>query len=462
MAGQMTEAEFQKAIQAARAKKIAKGVTINPQLLPSTSQEPNTKEVKTKLLTAGSSKYRDLDDVSVGKLTSSRWSDNDLNTIHVYRVTRLSAAKCITLGGQLIASLENGNISSHTADICLALALSLAKPAVNNFEWLLDPITGEMGISTPFNQPDVSDVGGGLSATETAMMQRAREKLPGATTEEEINRFTSIIRRLEAKEKGSAENLQAINEFAATSYCFLAAFIMKLNGKSEDSFIESLQMMRLRYSAWYEGESTVLRSFNPSMDTVRALRVVFTRRPELLSTWILTIAYNENKVAPLTITQQGLLNYLACQQYAYYGMHAYTLLLSIHEATGLKLGTLLKEMDCPVTRAGVRAAFDLIKDHEITSKFPNRKTYFRYARVWNSKYFSALQSSNCTTLVYVTAKVSKITSSQKAGGDPLEIYAIKNMDDVIKARLDKVATRLASMILDTMLIDEESGSAWNV
>nr|DBA37067.1 TPA_asm: N [Morinda alphacytorhabdovirus 1_Mor] len=408
-----------------------------------------------------SNKYSDVDELNVGKLTSLPWKDSELSKVHIYRVERATSAKCLALGSQLLSMFETGNITTATADICLTLAVSLSKPATDHFEWLLDPIKHDTGNSVPFTQPETADIVRGLSALEASMMQRARDKLSSASDDAERAKYQTVIRNLEAKEAGaSTEKMPVVNESDASAYCFLAAFIMKLNGKAEESFIESLNMMKMRYAAWYEGDPNLLKNFSPTIESLRALRVIFTRRPELLSTWILTVAENENKPLPLTTTQQGLLNYLACQQYSYFGMHAYTLILSIHEATGLKLGSLLREMDCPVTRSGVMAAFDIIKEHEITSKNPNRKTYFRYARVWNSKYFSALQSSNCTTLVYVAAKVAKMTSAQRTGGDPMEIYAIKNMDEVVRTRLDEVAMKMASMVLDTMLVDSESGNAW--
>ncbi|ATS17308.1 nucleocapsid protein [Cabbage cytorhabdovirus 1] len=459
MTSQKTEQQLQDEIQRIRMERARKGKNIEagPSNVP-----PPVKPRTVLPKQTSNQRYLEIDSVSVGKLTSVPWSDTELSKIPIYRVNAINAAKCLTLGRTVFENLNAGTVTAALADMCLALAVSLPKPALATFEHLLTPIPATIGTGVAFNQPEVNDAAPSLTATQQMALNRARERLQTETDAERQADLQRTIDRLEQQVNGERVNAPAnhVNESDATAYCFLAAFIMKLNGKAEDAFQEGIAKMKIRYPAWYEGGSQVLLNFNPTLETLKALRTIFNRRPEILSTWVMTVAVNENREGVMLPTHQGLLNYLVCQQYSYFGMHAYSLLLSIHEATGIKLGQLLREMDCPITRAGVMAAFDLIKNHEITSKNPARTTYFRYARVWNSNYFRALQSSNCTTLVYVAAKVAKITSAQKVGGDPMEIYALKNIDEVMLTRLNKVAAKMSELILTAMMEDEIAGVAW--
>ncbi|DBA36954.1 TPA_asm: N [Baccharis alphacytorhabdovirus 1] len=425
-------------------------------------QQQNTQQQTVKILGV-SNKYAEVSSANTGKLASLAWKDSELSKVHIYRVDVLSAAKCITLGQRLTNALKSGLITSTTGDICLTLALSLAQPGVSGFYPMLHPIPNTIGSTVAFSMPDGLQEASTMSKTAKAKLLLARKNLKKTDlSAEDRAKYEEIVANLEAQEHGtgSSTSVPVIRESDAVAYCYLAAFLMKLAGKDESMFLESLTSMAMRYAAWYDGATSLLTDFKPSVEALKTLRMVFNRRPEILSTWILTVAGNENREGELPQTHQGLLNFLAGQQYAYTGMHAYKLLLDIHEASGIPYSDLLAGFDCPITRNGIMEVLVLIRDHEITKANPDRTTYFRYARVWNPKYFMALQSSNCKTLVYVTAKVAKLIGAQKAGGDPTEIMAIKNLDKMMRDRLDIVAEKMANSIFDVMLHDNESGTAW--
>ncbi|DBA37028.1 TPA_asm: N [Geum alphacytorhabdovirus 1] len=411
----------------------------------------------------GTKEFDNLDSVSVGKRTSDVWNDTHLSQINIYPVGQISSTEIISLGEAMIKSITTGTATSSTVDICLTLAVSLGKPAEASFSPMLSEPPEDQGSKLPWVVPDSTKV---AKTTELSGMQKralsmAKTKLTTETDEAKKKTLEETIKRLEDQEAGiiASQTQPTRSTDDANAYCFMAALLLKLYSKSVESFMKGLESWKTRFAAWYDSSSSKITEFKPTESHITGFRTILARRPEIWSTWVWWVSYNENAKS-LLITQQGLLNYVACQQYAYSGMHAYSLLVDIHEKTGMTFGKLLQYLNCPITRNGVRVAADIIRNHEITSKNASRTTYFRYSRIWNPKYFSALQSSNCRTLLYVTAKVNKMVSTQGQGGDPMEIYALKDMDEAITKRLDVVATTLAERIIDHMLVDEESGDVW--
>ncbi|DBA37022.1 TPA_asm: N [Garlic alphacytorhabdovirus 1] len=433
-------------------------VSAENQLLGSLSQQ---KPVKQPIKRSENTTYDELNAIGVGKTASAVWKDSMLDSINCYDVKQINAANIIMLGKELIRHMNGGDINSITADICLVLAVSIPKPASTVFEHMLEALPPNIGKKLTFNQPTPGPKE--LSKLQRTRLEKFRELLGLETEEEKRKALQDQIDALEAQERGEgvSTNTNDTRDTDAASYCFLAAILLKLYSKSAESMINSLATIKGRFSAWYDGAPTALDAITFSDANLSTLRLVFARRPELMATWTLWAAYNENRTQnPLLQTHQGLLNYLACQLFSYMGMHAYSLIIDIHEKTGVKFGQLLKELDCPHTRASVRTVFEVIRDHEVTTAHPNRKTYFRYARSWDPKFFGSLQSSNCKTLVYVVASVNKKLAAQGSAGDPLEIYAIKDLDPLLVTRLEEVAVRLSNKILDQMLQDEMTGSSW--
>ncbi|DBA37162.1 TPA_asm: N [Primula alphacytorhabdovirus 1] len=409
--------------------------------------------------------YDAVDDVTVGRRATMKWNDLDLSKVTCYDLKQLSAGQMISLGKSLVSQIASGSINSVTIDLCLALAVSIPTPATSKFGHMLIPPAENMGKRIALDQPVTSAAASkGLSAIQKKTLARSKEAQESETNADKLAALEKIISNLEAQESGdsSAEDPSVSDESEASAYGFLAAILIKLCAKTAESFIEGLPRVRDRFAAWYDTKSTVLKTFNPSENALNTLRTGFGRRPEVLSTWILWVACNENRAEKMMVTQQGLLTYLAGQQFSYPGMHAYTLLIEIHEQTGIKFGQLLREMDCPATRSAVKETLEIIRDFEVTKMHPNRTTYFRYARNWDPKYFGTLQSTHCKTLVYVAASVCKKISAQGEKGDPTEIYAIKTLDATLKARLEAVADRMAHKIIDQMLVDAQSGESWTI
>ncbi|UTQ50590.1 MAG: nucleocapsid [Cirsium cytorhabdovirus 1] len=156
---------------------------------------------------------------------------------------------------------------------------------------------------------------------------------------------------------------------------------------------------------------------------------------------------------------RGMLEYLGLQVFSYQGMHALTQVLALHQLSKIPLRDLLMELDSPLTRDGLKEIANIIRNHERTNRAPDRTTYFRYARVWDTKYFAQLQSKTCIPLLYVAA-VAVRDASPNASSDPTQIYALQNIGATMKQALDRVAAEITKFVVEKSYSDARSGKAW--
>ncbi|KAK2639659.1 hypothetical protein Ddye_027454 [Dipteronia dyeriana] len=232
---------------------------------------------------------------------------------------------------------------------------------------------------------------------------------------------------------------------------------MRLHARRPDSFIKSIKGMQERFKGWYAAGHNVIDSFELEESMANSIKHAFERRPEVISTWVMWVAYNENETDTGNINK-GLMEYLSGQVFQYTRMHAVTLTLAIQKETKCDMAFLLRQLNCPMTREAVQAIDHLLQNHELVKEKPGRKTYFRYARVWDSGYFWELQSKNCPQLVYVVAKTLKNVLPTGASSDPTKIYCIKDMWEVMKKRLDGVTTNLSELLISLNAADNQSRS----
>lgn len=413
------------------------------------------------------SHYDCVNSVTVNtKGVSKVWSDNALRDITVYDVKKIRHGEIIAFGRSLVRQLTTTDITAVTADTCLVLAVSLVKPNSPLRESLLNNIPEDIGRKIPFTMPNPASPASRIEVA-AATVQRLKQQME-KTDQSARNALASALETSEKRLNDltigkSTEGEEAASETShheAQAYCYLAACLLKLYGKTEESFLTAWQSYKDRYASWHDDRSEMLSSLSITAEKLKTLRSVLGRRPDICSTWILWVAYNENENTTLLKTERGLLQYLACQMFSYTGMHAYNLMVQIHMTSQISIGRLLRELDCPATRTSVLAMRDIVRDFEVTGVNPNRKTYFRYARVWDSGFFDRLQTSNCKMLTYVTAKTCKMLSNQGEAANPTNIYAIKDLDSAMTEKLDTVANNLFNLIMRETTKDEESGSVW--
>lgn len=422
----------------------------------------NKKQQPKPEVTQVASKYDVINDVKVSLSAQAKlWDDKDTAGIITYDVKQLSARDISSYGHGFVTRLGTGQLTSSDVDICLAMAVSLPKPGISEFTPLLTPPEAQYGKKIPFLLPEASNVNVNEQQREI-QIRLYQNRIDKAANEEEKQKAMEKMAELEQRKETNSpvQDAGEISTAEASAYAYMAAYLMRLCGKLATSFSNSWEKSKERYKAWYGNTNTKFGNFVMTEAIATAFKEHLQRRPEVESTWVMWVAYNENENKSLARNDLGLLTYLACQMFSYKGMHCYSLFLQIHIATGIQFGTMLRELDCPATRLACEALLTMVKDYEQTAKFPKRKTYFRYARVWDSGYFTALQTKNCKMLTYVLASTTKMISSQTASSDPVSIQGIQGIQDELRVTLDQVAKKLYAIVYVDSTQDSTSGSIW--
>nr|UUH54291.1 putative N protein [Cytorhabdovirus fragariae] len=398
--------------------------------------------------------YDDLVDVSVlpgGSM--SVWKDADIPTIRRYTTTTMEITLAVQHGDYVIGCLTDGaGIDSSLVVSMLNLALNLRDPD-NPDRKLLKEVATDRASLIRMELPTITAVNSIMDETERRLIRTLNQQGDDAPGLEQAAEEDALEEEVGVEEdRGSAVMRSA-------AYSYICAYLMRLQCRNAKNVHDGLKRAAERFRAWYDDKHGILDDLSFSVDSLNKLKDAISRKPELTTTWVLHLAVTENE-KQLLQQPKGMLEYLGLQVFSYQGMHALTQVLAIHQISKIPLKDLLKEMDSPLTRDGLREIANILRNYEQTTRHPDRKTYFRYARVWSPKYFAQLQSKICVPLLYVAA-VTVRDISPNSIADPTQIYALQNIGASMKEVLNRVAARLVAFVMERTLSDDKSGSIWD-
>ncbi|QRX38975.1 nucleocapsid protein [Chrysanthemum yellow dwarf virus] len=340
--------------------------------------------------------------------------------------------------------------------MCLFLAVSVRSTS-DVTQLLLHDIGGimtnkiEREIPSTVEEEDEDE--DGLSEQQRARLAATALRRKGTSASQRINKEAASVAK---EEDEDAEEVD--KESRAAAYAYIAAFLMRLQCRDVKQVMKTVETAKTRFNGFYDSGGDTLDQLIPSERALSRLKDVFSRRPEITSTWVAWVAYSENEMT-LTRQNRGIMEYLALQVFAYQGMHVVVQIFAIHELTKYPMGALLRELDCRMTRAAVQEVYKIVREYQRTQDHPARKTYYRYSRVWDERYFSRVQSKHCAHLLYLAARTVKDLSPDSTS-DPTQIYAVQNMSETMKEQLDDVSARLIGILLSNDDDDEETGTIW--
>ncbi|DAF42339.1 TPA_asm: N [Nymphaea alba virus 1] len=383
------------------------------------------------------------------------WDDKHLESIRIYDIAPLPAVEAVRYGKYMMNCLETGmGLDSRLLSIILMLAVSLRDPdELRQYLMKIPSVKGNRN-ARPLEIPPVEEVDEDLDDESKALMEAIKKK---SNKGKDKSALSDLSKEGETSEP-VAEMEGDLTEHAS-AYSFLAAYLLRLSSRTVDNVFTNLAKAAVRYKGWYERGQIVLEELKVEKTRLEALREVMARRPDVANTWVYWLAKSENDPS-LGRQQKGLLDYLGIQIFAYQGMHAVTQIIALQQTCKVPMDVVLRELDSPITRAGVMEVYNIIKNYEKTDIHPNRTTYFRYARVWDTGYFLNVQSKNCAPLVYLAAKTLKAVSSNSLS-DPTQIFAVQNIGSAMKERLDRVSDKFSHMLLASATTDDSSGTIWD-
>nr|QSX72141.1 N protein [Tomato yellow mottle-associated virus] len=394
--------------------------------------------------------YDDLASITVAPGGSNvAWNDEDVSSIRRYSLAVMDSPTMVLHGGYVFESLNNNTrVDTNVLMSTVHLAANLRDP---------DNITQCLLMTPPHSRPAIIQ-------TTLPTIRAIQEDI----TEEERNTLAllNVDVNIENQDNGNQnrqeENAQVDQgsvDMKAAAYAYVCAFLMRLQCRSAQNVSGGLRRAIDRFKTWYDGNTDIFDDISFSIDALNQLKEAISRKPEITSTWVLYLAVTENEKTLLK-QSKGMIEYLGLQVFSYQGMHALTQVLALHQMSKVPLRDLMMELDSPLTRDGLREISNILKNHERTNRAPERKTYFRYSRVWDTKYFAQLQSKTCVPLLYVAAVAVRDISANTTS-DPTQIYALQNIGSAMKASLDRVAAALTNYLVDKSYRDAKSGSVWD-
>nr|WNV48251.1 MAG: nucleocapsid protein [Cnidium virus 2] len=395
-----------------------------------------------------------------GKTIPKAWSNAELSKIPIYAISPLTPTEAVVLGKQMIGMLLGNNATRDLIDIMLFLAVSLRDPN-NPANLLLAAPSAEFGAKTALGKPNVSvsEEQNAPSSDSAFASGSSKSDIASRLAERKAARNVSGVITKATAGTNQADTSGVSSENKAAIYSFVAAFFLRAHSRQPDSLIDSIPRMIERCASWYDGAERMLESLVVDRIMIDGIKNLLARREEVMSTWVMWVAFNENETN-MNKNNQGMMSYLAGQIYQYTGLHAVVQVLAIQQVTKVPMDQLLGELNHRSTRQALLALYDLLQHHELVKEKPGRKTYFRYARIWDSGYFHELQSKQCPDLVFLAARILKEVSPTGARSDPTKIYAIQDLGDIKKEFLTEVAMKISRWLVSADDDTGDSGAAW--
>ncbi|UTN00441.1 putative nucleocapsid [Hyptis latent virus] len=439
---------------------------------PSTSQvaaEENVVDVPVKTVRPPKKvgMFSDINKETISMSKSvSVWKDSEFESLNIYKIEPLNTDECVLQGAQLFSDINSDQITADTLLKLLSLAVSIRSTG-NIKEHLMKSPMEVVKSDRVYTRPEAEAV---IEPTvvndeeQQEVLELFADQASQPKSKKQQKRAKKVSAKLMEINQGASTSATIVGkiankEYQAAAYAYMAAYLMRLQCRQSDKVMSGLEVPKNRFSGFYDAGASTLDTLVPGEKSFENLRTILGRKPEVTSTWVAWVAYNENERKSMLKQDLGLLEYLAIQVFAYQGMHVVTQVFAIHQIAKCGLGDLLQQLNSKWTTTAVNVIYNIIKNYQRTDKHPERKTYWRYARVWNDGYFSQIQSKSCSQLLYLAAKTVK-TMSNDEKSDPTQIFAIKDMATKMKERLDLISDKLVDMLMAVDDNDETTGDIW--
>ncbi|DAF42328.1 TPA_asm: N [Gymnadenia densiflora virus 1] len=375
------------------------------------------------------------------------WDDIYFGMIPIWGDLPLPDDQILTVGGEFIQELTLGNITIKTAIKGLRLSLSLKSMNPSNTRNLIIPpirpaqATATMLANDPLPELDSFSNQSFYILAQQAVgeQQQTALMLPGSNPAPNQDNTQVVLPEADS------------NKALMTSYAFLATYLMKLLVKNPSNVFLGITNMKEKYNSFY-GPSRLINLFSCTLVQLIAYRGALLSQSQIGTSYTVAVAQT-HQIQYLTLNQQeqGVLSYLCFLPFAYTGMHAYTMMISLRSFSNMPLGKLLTLFYSDMTVLALRKIADIVKNHERTVSNPNRSVLFRYCAPWAPNYFFDVRSKNCPHLIFTIATVWNKLKDPTEASDPLKIASIDQVSASMRKSLEKAGAIIANTLKKNML-----------
>ncbi|DBA36860.1 TPA_asm: N [Coptis gammacytorhabdovirus 1] len=371
------------------------------------------------------------------------WNLNAFGSIPIWNDVYIDAEQKLAIGQTWLENITSNRITTRTAirGLRLAMSLSSMNPANNNSLFFQQDRgeVAENNISARVPIPNTDNF------SDTPFTLRAQQVMPGPV--QEMNGVQAVPLAPQAPVNAVEDS----DTQKRTSYCFLAAFMMRLLVKGPDNVVTGLANMKLRYESFY-GPSRTVSTFTVSLMQATAYRDALQSQSLIASTYTHSLAHTNQEMGNvLDQRESGVLSYLGFLPFSYTGMHAYSLMMELKSSTKIALDKLLSLFYSDITAPALLKVATILRDYERTTEYPERNITFRYCTLWAPQYFASVRSRNCIHLLYTVAFAWKTISSGNVNADPSRIAAVGTLSDSMKGTLKRAGEIIGESLKRNML-----------
>ncbi|XP_057775992.1 uncharacterized protein LOC130994888 [Salvia miltiorrhiza] len=322
------------------------------------SKEANTYKSTSETTESASEDIPDLSDegVSHNDFKDGAWSQKDALILET-----LSEDAIIRLGNELLTNLTAGISQRHVGSILL-LAFHLHAPGIGNTERIVsvDKLARERD-------------------SELMSLENTVTYKPGkpCTVSEKGTKFEK-----------------------ARAYAFIAASMLKMFTRSSENYCRSWTHILNGHRKFYLIE-TPITAPKPLGKVLQQIRHHFSVS-DIMKATLYRILYNMNEGGNITSVQK----YLYDIHLSHTGMHIVPIAYNICLAMNVSPGDLIRAIYSPSFHpqiVALVAAFNLMMNHDEE----HTRQMWKYGRIFESKFFSTLQTRSCRKLCFTLACILK-------------------------------------------------------
>ena len=316
------------------------------------------------------------------------WTDLQPGARRCYNLQRIKEVeKLITLGLQVFNSIQ-GNITAQA--ICQLM----------NLAYNLKDSTGEYCFG---------DVSPELILEDTDFDEVSNAAL---LIVRPYNTLTVMISHEEPEYK----------ERVANGFCYLATSYMRLYTKSAENYLRIEGPLRNRFKDFYD-YALPFENFHPVPEAVNCIKFQIDANQTLRNTF-----YNLVYAGESVEYGKQLKEFLYGYHILYTGMHCFPLFLKCVEAMKVTNNQLMNVLRSDYFKAQLNALEVIFNNLYGSSEQPGmERQMWKYARVFNSQFFSQLQTKNCATFTAVLAHLYHSIIPASGNEDARNIVRVKEL-----------------------------------
>ncbi|XP_017254919.1 uncharacterized protein LOC108224724 [Daucus carota subsp. sativus] len=346
------------------------------------------------------------------------WTDLQPGARRCYNLQRIKEVeKLITLGLQVFNSIQ-GNITAQAICQLMNLAYNLKD---STGEYCFGDISPELILE----DTDFDEV-----SNDTLVIVRP------------CNTLTVMISREEPEYK----------ERVANGFCYLATSYMRLYTKSAENYTRTEKPLRNRFKDFYD-YALPFENFHPVPEAVNRIKFQIDVNQTLRNTF-----YNLVYAGESVEYGKQLKEFLYGYHILYTGMHCFPLFLKCVEAMKVTNNQLMNVLRSDYFKAQLNALEVIFNNLYGSCEQPGmERQMWKYARVFNSQFFSQLQTKNCATFTAALAHLYHSIIPPSGNDDARNIVRVKELSGGLLEIAKEYARRALTIRRDGMKDIKSSG-----